>query len=224
MQLVEKQAWRLCGELQGRETKKQTLWNPARGSPARLWGGGEGEGMGGAVEQVTERVLSLVAVRIKDDTLSTTLKDTKKGSVFGRVSVFSPCLLKPCVGRLPNVVLHTNIDRTQRCLLNPGWGSQWLKLLKEDLKTQEFSSIALEHWPNDREKVLSGLKWNAHHRPCQLCLFGKDRIFFSFYFSNVYVGVEESVQCAKRSAAELWCAERRVCLRFFWRTGGDCTV
>lgn len=107
---------------------------------------------------------------------------------------FSPLASWNSVGRLPNVVLHTNIDRTQPCLFNPGWGSQWLKLLKEDLKPQEFSSIALEHWPNESEKVLSGLKWNTHHRPCQLCLFGKDRIFFSLpLISWMFVSVWRTV-------------------------------
>lgn len=93
---------------------------PSSGQPSQALGVWVGEGSG----ESHKKRLSLAAVRIKDDTLSTTLKDTKEGSVFVRVSVLSPCLLKLCVGLLPNVVLHTNIDRTQRCLLNLGWGSQ----------------------------------------------------------------------------------------------------
>lgn len=125
MQLVEREAGWLCGELQGRETENKLCGTQF---------GQLSQGLGDNGESPPKWV-SLVAVIIKDDTLSTTLKDTKEGSMFVRVSVFSPCLLKLCVGWLPNAVLHTNIDRTQRCLLNPVWGSQWLKLLKEDPKT-----------------------------------------------------------------------------------------
>lgn len=102
--------WRTSGQ----RDRKQTLRNPVRAAQP---------GVGGNGESPPKRVF-LVAVIVKDDTLSTTLKDTKEGSMFVRVSVFSPCLLKLCVGWLPNAVLHTNIDRTQQCLLNPVWGSQ----------------------------------------------------------------------------------------------------
>lgn len=76
----------MCRELQGRETKTNFV-KPSLGSPARPFGG-NGE---------SHKKLWFAAVKIKDDTLSTTLKGTKGESVFVRVSVFSPCLLKLCV-------------------------------------------------------------------------------------------------------------------------------
>lgn len=63
-----------------------------------------------------------------------------------------------------------------------------------------------------KEKAMSGLKWNTQ-RLCLLCLFGKDRIFFSLFPPlNANVSVEESAQCAQCSCPELWFAECSNCL------------
>lgn len=69
----------------GQGDKKQTLQRAQLGQPSLAFGG-SGESH--------KKRLSLALVRIKDDTLRATLKDTKEGSMFVRVSVFSPCLLK----------------------------------------------------------------------------------------------------------------------------------
>lgn len=80
---------RLCGELQGSEIKNKLCGTQLQ-QPSKAFG------FGGSGESHKKR-LSLAPVRIKDDTLSTTLQDTKEGSMFVRVSVFSPCLLELCV-------------------------------------------------------------------------------------------------------------------------------
>lgn len=216
MQLVERQARRLCcSETSGQRDQKQTLWNLAGAAPPGVWG---------AVEKVPPKRLSLAPVSIKDATLSTTLKDTKERSMFARVSVFSPCLLKLSIGWLPNVVPHTNIDRTQRCLLNPGWGSQWLKLSTEDPQTPGTLLNSLRTLTEWKRKALSGLKGTIH-RHWLLCLLGKDRIFLSLSFFSFSVSIcveaRASNRLSKRSAPELWFAESRVCLWFFWRRGGE---
>ena len=117
MQLVERQAGRLCRELQGRETENK-LWGTQLGQPSQA--------LRGSGESPLKR-LSLAPVSIKDDTLSTTLKDTKEGSMFVRVSVFSPCLLKLCVGWLPNAVLHT---QNTAVFVKPGLGKPVIKTLE----------------------------------------------------------------------------------------------
>lgn len=77
------------GRTSGQGDKKTNFGDGAQLGQPRQAFAGSGESH--------KKRLSLAPVRSKDDTLSATLKDTKEGSMFVRVSVFSPRLLKLCV-------------------------------------------------------------------------------------------------------------------------------